>query len=431
MNNRAKKLLAIFGFYVFLLGTGDVGLRLLYRLKVKGDAAAVLGPSDKRADLAAYEGADYDPTATWREIKHGTAQWLNYQPYTVWTRKPTRGQYVNVDQDGSRVTAFNSDDPEALRIWMIGGSTTWGMGVPDRETIPSRLARLFNDAGVPTRVLNLGHTGFVSTQEVLGLLRELQKREAPDIFVVYDGLNEGLGLAERPDLPNPHYLMGRVSGLFESREVARAPGTKGLAMGVLATTGYYRLAQSLRSRFGVGTDAHPAATPDRPFRNAADIPTVAARSVGILLENYRLMQALADGQGFPCFFFHQPHPGVGAKPLHASEVEILAAVNDDPESRWILEFSREQNRIFRERLAAHETPDGVFDVSDIFAEVARPLYLDWAHLSHAGNRLVAAKLFEIIAREVCSGTVANVSPELQQRLLTACSDLPAAAEGRR
>jgi hypothetical protein len=429
LNNRAKKLLAIFGFYVFLLGIGDVGLRLLYRLKDNGGSEATLGPSDKRADLAAYEGADYDPTATWREIKHGTAQWLNYQPYTVWTRKPTSGQYVNVDQDGCRVTAFNADEPEALRIWMIGGSTTWGMGVPDQETIPSRLAHLFNEAGVPTRVLNLGHTGFVSTQEVLSLVRELQKREAPDIFVVYDGLNEGLGLAERPDLPNPHYLMGRVSGLFESREVAQAPGTKGLAMGVLATTGYYRLAMSLRERLQPKGEVLTAATPDRQFRNDADIPAVAARSVEILLENYRLMQALGDGQGFPCFFFFQPHPGVGAKPLHASEVEVLATVNDDPESRWILEFSREQNRIFRQRLAAGEAPDGVFDVSDVFAEVTRPLYLDWAHLSHAGNRLVAAKLFEIIGRQICSGAAANVDLELRQRIIAACPDLPARAEG--
>ena len=193
----------MFGFYVFLILAGDGALRLLFHVKdtVSPDNAA--GPYEPRAYLPAYEGADFDPVAMWREIKLGTAQWLSYQPYTVWTRKPIQGQYVNVDEQGCRVTEFNSNEPDALRIWMVGGSTTWGMGVPDTETIPSRLAKLFNDSGVPTRILNLGHTGFVSTQEVVTLVRELQMREAPDIWVVYDGLNEGLGWPSDPICPIP------------------------------------------------------------------------------------------------------------------------------------------------------------------------------------------------------------------------------------
>jgi hypothetical protein len=387
----------MFGFYVFLILAGDGALRLLFHVKDTISPEDAAGPYEPRAYLPAYEGADFDPVGMWREIKLGTAQWLSYQPYTVWTRKPIQGKYVNVDDQGCRVTAFNSAAPGALRIWMVGGSTTWGMGVPDTETIPSRLAKLFNDAGVPTHILNLGHTGFVSTQEVITLVRELQTREAPDIWIVYDGLNEGLGLAERPDLPNPHYLMGRVSGLFESREVGPAPGTSSVLMDVAKTTGYYRLASSLRHRFLPPEQAAAVtAAPPKDFANDADILTVAAGSVDILLENYRLMTALGLEFGFPCFFFFQPQPGVGAKPLHESEVEVLAEVTADPEENWVLEFSREQRRIFRERLAGGRAPERVYDLSDIFAEVPRPLYLDWAHLSQAGNRMVAEHIFTIV-----------------------------------
>ena len=145
----------MFGFYVFLILTGDGALRLLFHVKDTVSPENAAGPYEPRAYLPAYEGAEFDPVAMWSEIKLGTAQWLSYQPYTVWTRKPIQGQYVNVDEQGCRVTEFNSNDPEALRIWMVGGSTTWGMGVPDTETVPSRLAKLFNDSGVPTRILTM------------------------------------------------------------------------------------------------------------------------------------------------------------------------------------------------------------------------------------------------------------------------------------
>ncbi len=403
MNQRPKTFLAMFGFYVFLVLAGDGALRLLFHVKDTVSPENAAGPYEPRAFLPAYEGAEYDPVAMWREIKLGTAQWLSYQPYTVWTRKPIQGEYVNVDDQGCRVTEFNSAEPGALRIWMVGGSTTWGMGVPDTETIPSRVAKLFNDSGVPTRILNLGHTGFVSTQEVVTLVRELQTRQAPDIWVVYDGLNEGLGLAERPDLPNPHYLMGRVSGLFESREVGPAPGTSSVLMDVAKTTGYYRLASALRHRFLPPEKADAAGpAPKKDFSNNSDIPSVAAGSVDILFENYRLMAALAEEFGFPCFFFFQPQPGVGAKPLHESEVEVLADVAADPEENWVLQFSREQRRIFRERLSTGQAPERVYDLSDMFAAVDRPLYIDWAHLSQAGNRMVADRIFETLRDQLAA-----------------------------
>ncbi|KAA3624676.1 MAG: hypothetical protein DWQ08_10135, partial [Proteobacteria bacterium] len=118
---------------------------------------------DDRALLPAYADADYDPAELWKEIWVGTNVWLAYEPYTVWSRKPVAGRYVNVRENGRRVTTGNSSDPDALSVWVFGGSTTWGMGVPDGDTIPSLLARRFNESDIPTNVRNYGETGFVST----------------------------------------------------------------------------------------------------------------------------------------------------------------------------------------------------------------------------------------------------------------------------
>ena len=59
---------------------------------------------------------------------------------------------------------------------MLGGSSLWGFGARDDQTIPSLLARRLHDRGVQVEVKNLSDLGYVSTQEVIGLLRELQGR---------------------------------------------------------------------------------------------------------------------------------------------------------------------------------------------------------------------------------------------------------------
>ena len=255
-------------------------------------------------------------------------------------------------------------------------------------------------------------------------------REAPDIFIVYDGLNEGLGLAGRPDLPNPHYLINRVSDLFELRDPGPGPGTSSIMMGVMKTTGYYRLASSIQNRFLRRRDLEPTSNAGKVFTNDSDIPTVAARSTDILLENYGLMSALGEGEGFPCFFFFQPQPGVGPKPLHESEVQVLADVNDNPEEKWVLEFSRAQREIFRKRLAAIESPDRVYDLSGMFATVTRPLYLDWAHLSHTGNRMVADRIFQIIREQLCNDEVAFGKAQVEEQVSAACRNQTIDGEGR-
>jgi hypothetical protein len=293
------------------------------------------------------------------------------------------------------------------------------MGVPDQYTVPSLLARRFSELGIDVRVRNLGQTGFVSTQEVLGLMRELQMREPPDLFIAYDGLNEGLGLAERPDLVNPHYLMGRVSRLFEGTESGPRKGSSHPVMVVARTTAYYRLAQALRRR--LLPDGWQAAGTKSEFLNESDITAVAQRSADILLKNYRLMTVLGEEFGFPCFFFFQPQPGVSAKPLHESEEQVIAKVKANPEQDWVLRFSVEQQRAFRERLAAGISLKRVFDISAMFDDVEQPLFLDWAHLSHTGNELVAARIGSTLREAVCGAEPQVYSERLMEALAPSCA----------
>ncbi len=385
---------------------------------------------DERALLPAYDGAEYDPVETWRELWAGTRIWLSYEPYTVWSRKAISGRYVNVDDAGRRVTHNNFDDSfddnhddnhgEVLEIWQLGGSTTWGMGVPDAETIPSRLALLFNEFGVDTRITNLGDTGMVSTQEVLTLLRGLQTQAPPDLVIVYDGANEPLGVAEAPELLNPHYLVDRIRDLFEGRN---PKPRESAAAQLWKSSGVFRLVKAIRWKLGL-KDAPPPPPPD--FANPGGVEALAASGVGVLFENYGFSEIFGTEFGFRPYFFFQPRPGAGDKPYHPSEQKIIAGLRDDAEQNWILRFAEELRNGVKARVVAGEVPERFQDISDVFADVSEPVYLDWVHLSHRGNRRVAEVIFEALREDLCADPPANLSLHVRGQLRGACSGIEAA-----
>ena len=101
---------------------------------------SVSGALDERQFAAAYDGAAYDGRDPLPRVPRDRAN-LSTEPYTIWDRRYHPGDLINIDLEGFRHTTNNSDADDALSVWVFGGSTAWGEGAPDDETIPSHLAR--------------------------------------------------------------------------------------------------------------------------------------------------------------------------------------------------------------------------------------------------------------------------------------------------
>ena len=98
---------------------------------------------------------------------------MQWEPYTYYTRKPFSGSYLNIDAHGWRRT-WNLPATQPVEIYMFGGSTTFGIGARDDYTIPSILSKMLAQVFPgQIQVTNYGRPGFVSTQEMILLLREL------------------------------------------------------------------------------------------------------------------------------------------------------------------------------------------------------------------------------------------------------------------
>lgn len=408
-----KNGLALLGLYLLLLPAAELSLRALFFVRDFGEEVESEVRDEPRARLPAYADAPYDPVATWREIWSATDDWLTYQPYTVWSRAD-HGLLVSVDEEGHRLTHHGSSRPDAPELWMLGGSTTWGMGVPDGETIPSQLAARFDEWGLDVRVRNLGKTGFVSMQEVLLLIRELQLARRPQWVVVYNGANEAIGAAEAPELVNPHYLLNRVQDLFEGK----TPKGDAPVARLIAGSAFSRLAQGLRQRMGLEGVAESPASDRRDWRV---VEPDGERGADSLLANYGFVADLGFEFDFTPWFFFQPRLGVGAKPLDASEAEILTALREDPEQAWILAFTEQLRDGVRTRFANGAAPRRSHDIADLYQGTGEAVYIDWVHVTHRGNRRIAARIFDEMTRDLCGSEPPPLESRFQAQVSRSCA----------
>ena len=128
---------------------------------------------------------------TW--IKRG----YEYEYRTVFREKAREGEYVNISRLGFRRNDINSPSDQFILnnnneninlVYFFGGSTTFGYGVEDRDTIPAQLEKISNNK---LKVFNFGR-GYYFSQQENDLLYELIRKGAPipKYALFLDGINE-------------------------------------------------------------------------------------------------------------------------------------------------------------------------------------------------------------------------------------------------
>ncbi len=117
-----------------------------------------------------------------------------FEPFTLFKERPYKGHYVNVDNNGFRLTKNQGPWPPSLdnlNIFVFGGSTTFGYGVPDDKTITSFLQEYLSDRlKQDVRVYNFGRGNYYSLQERVLFENLLISGFIPDLAIFIDGLND-------------------------------------------------------------------------------------------------------------------------------------------------------------------------------------------------------------------------------------------------
>ena len=118
-------------------------------------------------------------------LSHTYSIGWEYEPWVGFKEKERTSKFVNINKEGIRLN--NKEDKIKLQnnIWFFGGSTAFGYGVADYETIPSYLEKLEKN-----KVINFGRGYYYSAQENILLTQYLKLGIKPIKVIFFDGMNE-------------------------------------------------------------------------------------------------------------------------------------------------------------------------------------------------------------------------------------------------
>jgi len=367
---------AIFSIFLAaaILELGSLAVRHVYHWIHSGIQQGPASP--------AYQGYPW-VQEFWKEeyLRRGTVFEDRYVPFLIWGEKPFHGEYINIDESfmGSLRRTVNSLGPacdQAPRkvIWMFGGSTVFGWGVPDTETIPSNLSRELNSAGSGCFViLNAGAEGYVTNQELLLLVEALKTGQRPDMVIFYDGVNDA-DAATAPGTPAPHLdfdrLKARIEGSLESK------------LDFLESSNSLGLARIIGGRFKRNASFAPP---------PAELAARAAATLDNYEANLRVVKSLGQAYNFQAFCFWQPSLASGSKPLVPFEQQLVGHILDTGPFKIERAVNDEAAR------RSLRNADFVF-LGQIFDSVEEPLYFDYfMHLGPRGNQIVAHAIAKWVA----------------------------------
>lgn len=302
------------------------------------------------------------------------AHWTSYLYYR---RDPFSGKHITIDSNGIRSTVQwglrATESGQATRIFLFGGSTMWGTGSRDSGTIPSAVARLIGgDAGVgPARLVNMGESGYVSTQSILRLQLELRKGNIPDMVLLYDGVNDVYSAFQNnePGLPQNEIHRATEFNLLKEGGKMRMLGLHDL----FGRTVTASVLQRIRST------VTPLPPPALPHTDLAE------GIVRLYRGNLEIMEALSKQYGFRYEAYWQP---VVFSRKELSRYEHLQSESQQHVRAFFLEVYRrvEQDSVLRRNARFH-------DLSSVFDLTGAPVYLDFCHITEAGNAIIAQKMY--------------------------------------
>jgi lysophospholipase L1-like esterase len=321
-----------------------------------------------------YAGAEW-AREFWREDGLRQEKPRTYVPFRLWGITEWHSNYINHDLGAGgflrrTINPGNCTPSNSTNVWTFGGSTMYGVGVPDWATMPSYLSRELN-AGAHNcvTVSNFGVEGYVTDQELILLEEQLKAGERPDIVIFYDGINDSMAQCP-PGPPTPHGAYRTIKSRIEGSLAARVD--------FLQKSYTLRLAGELMARFH-----HPSSA---AFQ-ATDVQTRIVSVMSKYEANMRLARALADAYRFKLYSFWQPLLTYGHKPLVPFEQQMARtdASNLPADNACLLMMGATYAEA--ERRAARD--GGFVFLGGVFDSTKEPVYIDQGHLGPRGNEVVA------------------------------------------
>jgi hypothetical protein len=257
-------------------------------------------------------------------------------------------------------------------VFLFGGSTTFGYGLPDDQTIASHLQRALAREAGGAYVYNFGRGHYFSTQERILFESQLLAGVRPDVAIFIDGLND----FSHPD-GLPHFTESLTRLVDQPASLSRTLGALPAAR-LLESVRIASRRRALRAR--ELDDAVLDAVAPGDLVLAGDV-------IERYRANQRLIESAASSFGVEVWFVWQPIPTYE----YALEHHLFRR---DISARH--QLGRVGYGAMRERLEHGEMGERFIWLADMQEDRREPLYVDAVHydadMSEAVAEAIAAKL---------------------------------------
>ena len=175
----------------------------------------LVGEGNPRETVSYYATQDW-AKRNWHEFRLARKQ--QFYPYVGWRRAPFKGQTIEVDQNGVRLTPGADCSTDSFKVFTFGASEMWGTGSPNWGTIPAHLQKgLEKLRPGPVCVTNYAESAHVSMQNVISLLTQLRSGNVPDVVLFYT-LADDIYSAYQSGRPGVIENLSQIAARFEGRK---------------------------------------------------------------------------------------------------------------------------------------------------------------------------------------------------------------------
>lgn len=299
-------------------------------------------------------------------------QYDHSQPFKQFT--PSQNfEYITINSDGFRGDEIFQKSIDTYRIFILGGSTTFGIvSTSDQTTISGYLQKYFDDSGNDfVEIINAGVTGANSRDEYFHLKTKILEFD-PDMIILYDGWNDITSRTTFMHLSDEEYSTKPQAETIQINKIENEG------------TGILKLFEKINYQTGIKFGAY--------IKSLITVEEYGKDTERInLFSKHNWMNACSLGisNNFSTVIVLQPILGTSDRELSSHENSIKRGTFEANNLQYLKDFDFYSNELM-------ETCSLMIDMRNAFDGVNEPVFWDHGHTSDFGNQIIAKKMFEKI-----------------------------------
>lgn len=347
----------------------------------------LVGEGNPREKVSYYSSQDW-AERFWYEFRLSRKQ--QFYPYVGWRRAPFKGQTIEVDQNGVRLTPGADCSAKSFKVFTFGASEMWGTGSPSWGTIPAHLQKgLEKLRPGPVCVTNFAESAHVSMQNVIMLLMQLRSGNVPDVVLFYtlaDDIYSGYQSGRSGVIENLGQIATRFEGCQETPTFTFVDRLRG--------TYSYSLIDQLMGKLTIANPQQknePTAGKLVTYESmGVDVATLSDLITRDYFGSYKIVSALAQEYGFKYFFFVPPTIALGNKSLTPEEQKMK--YKEERETA-LHKLSAAVHHIVERESSKYQN---LYSMAHIFDQYDSLMWIDDGHATPVGNQVIAERMLAII-----------------------------------